>query len=373
MTQIRRELESSAEERRFGTGWLSGTAGLVLAVVGVGAVLCLRYPDLLTVPDARAFYNVGIVRLALHVVLISAFTLGATSVALRQSKVLGGTAMTLVLAAAVLGGSRAQSSLDLQSDVYFGLDWFLLNLILTGIIFIPLERIFRLNDQPIFRVEWREDLFYFFVTSLLVQGLTYLSLAPSMAVLKFTQGAAIREWVGSQPVILQFFEIMFLTDLVQYWVHRLFHRVSWLWHFHAVHHSAQSMDWIAGSRMHFFEIVALRGLTVVPMYVLGFTEPAMYAYVFFVYLFSTFVHSNLRWTFGPASYWFVTPRFHHWHHGIEREAIDVNFAVHFPILDRLFGTYYLPPDGKWPSGYGIHGPMPKGFWRQFLYPFTRRA
>ena len=63
MTQIRRELESSAEERRFGTGWLSGTAGLVLAVIGVGAVLCLRYPDLLTVPDARAFYNIGIVRL----------------------------------------------------------------------------------------------------------------------------------------------------------------------------------------------------------------------------------------------------------------------------------------------------------------------
>jgi len=32
------------------------------------------------------------------------------------------------------------------------------------------------------------------------------------------------------------------------------------------------------------------------------------------------------------------PRFHHWHHGIEEEAIDVNFAIHFPWLDRLFGT-----------------------------------
>ena len=51
----------------------------------------------------------------------------------------------------------------------------------------------------------------------------------------------------------------------------------------------------------------------------------------------------------------------------------MNFAVHFPILDRMFGTYYMPPDGQWPSGYGIHGPMPKGFLRQFLYPFTRRG
>ncbi len=373
MSKLRTELESDRERRRFGTGWLSGTAAVVLAVVGVGTVLCLRYPDLLTVPDAREFYNVGVIRLALHLVLIGAFVLGAVSIVLRETKVLGFAAMGLVLAAAVLGGSRAQEAVNIETDVYFGLDWFLLNLILTGIIFVPLERMFRLRDQPIFRVEWREDLFYFFVSSLLVQGLTYLSLAPSMAILKHSEWSTLRGWVASQPVIVQFFEIMFFTDLVQYWMHRAFHRVSWLWHFHAVHHSAQSMDWIAGSRMHFFEIVILRGLTIIPTYALGFSEPAMYAYIFFVYLFSTFVHSNLRWTFGPLSAWFVTPRFHHWHHGIEREAIDVNFAVHFPILDRMFGTYYMPPDGQWPSGYGIHGPMPKGFLRQFLYPFTRRG
>lgn len=366
------DLESPRESRRLGSGWISGASALVLSVIGLGAVLCLRYPDVLTVADARQYYNVGIVRIALHLVLIAAFALGATSLVLRERKVLGMSAMALVLASAALGGSRAQEAVNVESDVYLGLDWFLLNLILTGIIFIPLERIFRLRDQPIFRIEWREDLFYFFVSSLLVQGLTYLSMLPSATIMKHWQAASVREWVASQPLIVQFFEIMFLTDFVQYWVHRGFHRVSWLWHFHAVHHSAQSMDWVAGSRMQFFEIVALRGLTIVPMYVLGFAGPAMYAYIFFVYLFSTFVHSNLRWTFGPVSAWFVTPRFHHWHHGIEREAIDVNFAVHFPVLDRLFGTYYLPSDGRWPSGYGIKGPMPKGFVRQFLYPFIRR-
>ncbi|MGC4006484.1 MAG: hypothetical protein QM811_26515 [Pirellulales bacterium] len=45
--------------------------------------------------------------------------------------------------------------------------------------------------------------------------------------------------------------------------------------------------------------------------------------------------------------------------------------MHFPIFDRLFGTYYLPED-KWPSGYGIGGhPVPHGYWAQFLYPFQR--
>jgi sterol desaturase/sphingolipid hydroxylase (fatty acid hydroxylase superfamily) len=92
-----------------------------------------------------------------------------------------------------------------------------------------------------------------------------------------------------------------------------------------------------------------------------------------VYFLSSTVHSNLRINFGKLGRYIVTPRFHHWHHGIEKEAIDVNFAIHFPTLDRLFGTYYLPEDGSWPSGYGIaNHPVPKGFFRQFLYPFTAK-
>ena len=57
----------------------------------------------------------------------------------------------------------------------------------------------------------------------------------------------------------------------------------------------------------------------------------------------------------------------------EKEAIDVNFAIHFPWLDKLFGTYYMPPK-QWPSGYGIGGhPVPNGYWQQFLYPFKRKT
>ena len=48
----------------------------------------------------------------------------------------------------------------------------------------------------------------------------------------------------------------------------------------------------------------------------------------------------------------------------------MNFAIHLPLLDRLFGTYHLPD--RWPSGYGVDGhPVPKGYWKQLLYPFQR--
>jgi sterol desaturase/sphingolipid hydroxylase (fatty acid hydroxylase superfamily) len=69
----------------------------------------------------------------------------------------------------------------------------------------------------------------------------------------------------------------------------------------------------------------------------------------------------------------VTPRFHHWHHGAEVEAIDKNFAVHLPWLDRLFGTYHAPVN-QWPQAYGIAGnPVPDGYLEQLTYPVSRSA
>ena len=78
--------------------------------------------------------------------------------------------------------------------------------------------------------------------------------------------------VSSQPGIVQFLEILVLTDLCQYWIHRAFHRVPLLWRFHEIHHSAETMDWIAGARLHLVDVAVTRGLTYVPIYVLGFDQ-----------------------------------------------------------------------------------------------------
>lgn len=370
MKKLAKEID--ADDKHFGSGWISGFAGLVLALLGLAMVLCFCYPQFLTVEGTRKFYvdNVTIFRILTHVVLVAAFACALISAFLRSSRMLGFTAMAIILLATLMGGSRATELAHGDSDYYLGLDFFILNLIMLGAIFIPIERFFRQNDQPILRYEWREDLLYFFISTLFVQALTFLSLAPSLAVLGATQWAGgIRGAIASQPVVLQFLEIMFLTDLVQYWFHRSFHQFPWLWRFHAIHHSAQRMDWIAGSRMHVLEVILLRAFTTLPMYVMGFSETALYAYIFFVYLMSVFIHSNVRFRFGPLAYLIATPKFHHWHHGVEREAIDKNFAIHFPVLDMMFGTFHLPKN-RWPEGYGIGGhPIPKGFWKQFLYPF----
>ncbi len=371
--KIRDDLESPAELRRPGTGWLSGVAGLVGAIAGLFFVLCLRYPALLSMPPARTLYAQPAFRLGLHLLLVAAFAASIVSLVLRVNKALGLAAISIVLLATVLGGSRVRSGGELTSGYFLGLDWFVLNVIFSGFLFIPLERLFpRYRGQPLFRLEWREDLFYYLVSSLMVQALTFISMAPAIAILAHTRWTALRSAIGSQPVVLQLIEIMFLTDVVQYWVHRAFHRVPFLWGFHAVHHSARSMDWMAGARMHFLEIIILRGTTVIPMYILGFVPMALHAYILLVYIHSTYVHANLGWNFDRIGRFIVTPRFHHWHHGVEKEAIDVNFAIHFPLLDRLFGTYHLPK-GAWPAEYGIAGhPVPTSYLRQFWYPFAQK-
>lgn len=372
MRQITEEMD--AKDRHVGSGWISGMLSIVLATIGLSTTLCLLYPQFFTVADIRGYYNVGLIRFALQLVLVVAFGFGVFSVALRRSKVLGFVGMTMVLAATLMGGSRATQRLEVASDIYLGLDFFLLNFILLGVIFIPIERLCKKRDQPIFRDDWREDLFYFFFSSLFVQVLAYLSLTPSMTWLGQTAWAGgLRELVASQPLVLQFFEIMFLVDLVQYFFHRAFHEVPFLWRFHSVHHSAKQLDWIAGSRMHLFEMVLLRSVTTLPMYLIGFAEPVLYAYIFVVYLVSTFVHSNIRYQFGWLQYVMVTPRFHHWHHGIDDEAMDINYSVHFPFIDRIFGTYHMPGD-SWPDGYGVQGhPVPRGYLKQFMYPFRKRS
>ena len=89
-------------------------------------------------------------------------------------------------------------------------------------------------------------------------------------------------------------------------------------------------------------------------------------------MYSAMVHANLNWTFGPLRYVFASPVFHRWHHVAEGEGINKNFASTFPILDLIFGTFYMPA-GQLPANFGNgEDAFPEGFWGQLIYPFRRK-
>jgi sterol desaturase/sphingolipid hydroxylase (fatty acid hydroxylase superfamily) len=96
--------------------------------------------------------------------------------------------------------------------------------------------------------------------------------------------------------------------------------------------------------LHLVDVAVTRGLTYVPIYLLGFAEGPLFAYLVVVSAQATFIthHANVRFEFGPFKWLIARPQFHHWHHADEVEAIDKNFAVHLPASDAIFGTMYLP-------------------------------
>jgi sterol desaturase/sphingolipid hydroxylase (fatty acid hydroxylase superfamily) len=360
-----------SENRRIGSGWPSGVLSIALGAIGLGAVICFHFPEFFTMPELRGLYPVPYIRALLHLVLVGAFLFGVLSVMLRPSKRMGATGIGLTLVAALLGGSRVPIDGELGDGPFLGLDWFLLNLIAYSAIFIPLERFFaRLPEQPVFRSHWRTDLSYFFVSTLLVQVTTLLTLQPAMIFFNWASVPALQEAMRALPYLVQFVAILFVADLTQYWVHRAFHRVPLLWRFHRIHHSAEAMDWLAGSRLHLVDVAVTRGLSYVPIYVLGFAEGPLFAYVVFVSIQATFIHANLRWSLRPLRGILATPQFHHWHHAADAEAVDVNFAVHLPVLDRMFGTFHLP-EARWPDAYGLAGGerVPPGYVPQLVEPF----
>jgi sterol desaturase/sphingolipid hydroxylase (fatty acid hydroxylase superfamily) len=82
--------------------------------------------------------------------------------------------------------------------------------------------------------------------ALAVQWVTIITMKPAQVLFAWVLDEQWRMSIGKQPLWLQIIEILLITDFVQYWAHRAFHRIPFLWKFHAIHHSAERMDWLAG-------------------------------------------------------------------------------------------------------------------------------
>ena len=365
------DIFGDAEPTDFGTGWWSGVSSAFFGLLSFGAVLCLHFPQLLTLPQFRPHYPMHAIRLLIQCLIVGAAVLGIISSILRKKKALALTGLLLATAAAALGGSSVRINETLHDGPAIGLDWFLLDLLLTAVIYVPLERLWPLHpEQGTFRKQWTLDVVYFMSTHLPIQILSFLILLPAVQFAKYLSVPGLQSLITRLPWFLQFFLAVLVADLAEYFIHLAFHKVPFLWRFHAVHHSSTELDWLSGSRGHFFEDIIVRTCILTPL-MIAFSQSVILAYLIFVTLQATWSHCN----FLPSPRWLatclVTPKYHHWHHTSQKEGFDKNFAVHFPWIDKIFGTYYYPDE--WPISYGLEGEqISPGFIRQTLEPFTRR-
>ena len=361
----------SEVEFKFGEGLISGYLSAFSGLLSLAGVFCFLFPEYLTTASLRASYNVEYLRLLLLAMLILSFVFGAMNFLFEKGRSPAIIGLSSALIATLLGGPYVEITATEYKDFTLGLDWFILSILFSALIFIPLEKLYpKYKSQKILRDEWQTDLAYFAVNYLLVSIILLVSL--NIAPLFFTWAVSdkLQGIVRSWPVAVQFIVVIFIADLAQYIVHRSYHHVPFLWKIHAVHHSAKALDWLASSRINFFEILITRTSIFLPLYLLGFSYEALAAYVALFHFQAVFIHANFGMNFGFLDYILTTPHYHHWHHSDRKEARDINYAINLPVIDMIFGTFHLPK-GKWPETYGIQGkPVPKGIIQQQLYPFT---
>jgi lathosterol oxidase len=365
-----RRIFGDDEAKSLGSGWVGGVVSLMGGALGLFSVLCLHFPQLLTAPVLRSHYPVPLLRGVLQAVLIASVLLGLFSLARRRRKILGLTGIFLSVSAMALGGAAVPLPESVDTKFGLGLEWFALNLLVLALIFVPLERALpQHREQRVFRPEWTTDGMHFLISHLLVQAFSWAALLPSLMLRNSLLPAGAFAPLRALPLPLQFLAVLALADFTQYWVHRSFHQLSSLWRLHAVHHSSSAMDWLAGSRMHPLDALVTRAAVMTVLVLAGAAPAAVAIYLAFVSFHAVFIHAN----FGAGLRWLdqvlVTPRYHHFHHAAEAAAIDKNFAVHLPLLDRIFGTQFLP-EARWPEGYGLaHGGMAQTYLAQILGPF----
>jgi sterol desaturase/sphingolipid hydroxylase (fatty acid hydroxylase superfamily) len=237
------------------------------------------------------------------------------------------------------------------------------------LVFRPLEMVFPARrGQGFFRPAWFTDLCFFLGQYLLWSGLVLWVLTHFSHWLTAIVPADFRAGVAAQPWWLQALEVVLLSDVLVYWGHRLQHRVGFLWRFHAVHHSAEHLDWLAAHREHPLDTIYTMGLINLPAFVLGFPLETIAGFIAFRGIWAIYIHSNVRLPIGPLRMLIGAPELHHWHHDRDRAA--GNYANISPLMDILFGTYRCPDHE--PAHFGLNEPPPATYLGHMVQPLLPR-
>lgn len=236
------------------------------------------------------------------------------------------------------------------------------------------------KNQSIFRKDFWLDGFYmffnFFIFTIIISGVyKILEVLFGQLGIKAESLALIN--TSSWPIWGQLLLFFVLLDFVQWFTHVCLHKFNFLWRFHQVHHSVKEMGFAAHLRYHWMENIFYKPLKTFGVLLLGGFEPEQAYIVHFVAIsIGHLNHANIKLTYGPLKYIFNNPVMHLYHHSysLPEGKYGVNFGISLSLWDYLFKTNHIPEDsGKLELGYPGDDKMPKGFWGQLVYGFSRKS
>ena len=185
--------------------------------------------------------------------------------------------------------------------------------------------------------------------------------------------------------------VLIIADFWTFYLHRLQHRVWWLWEFHKVHHSAEVLALgVTGRRHHPIDEVGMKVIagTVFPGFVFGcfaYLTGANIAEITIlgidlmmiakIVTFYKLRESHIPMRFSPAiERILISPAQHQLHHSVDPRHYNRNFGSLFAFWDTLFGSW--APSPKEPLRYGLadgESAEYRSLWRLYTLPFVKIA
>lgn len=252
---------------------------------------------------------------------------------------------------------------------------------------VLLKRLF--SRQYLWHPSARLDYQLFVINPLLtgaVSGLLVISAIPvALSVsnaLDAQVGSVSPGWPAWLVTALYTLTLFIADDFTRYLLHRLMHRIPWLWSIHRLHHSATVLTPVTVFRIHPLEsLLYANRMFLTQGVVLG-----VFFFAFgmrlsawdiaganaFTYLFNllgaNLRHSHIRLSYGlRLEKWLISPAQHQLHHSNRREHANRNFGAFLAIWDRLGGTLTCSP-GEQIDGFGVgngsdhHANLAQAYW-----------
>lgn len=197
---------------------------------------------------------------------------------------------------------------------------------------------------PVTNFTWRLNTVWF--TTLLLSAMTAT----------FGPAPQSHEWTTTAIVL---FTILFALaeDFGYFLFHLASHRIGWMWAFHKVHHSAETLQVFANVRVHPVEVMltgpfkALTGAFVMAPALYFWAGDVSFTTILGMNLMAAFYgfvggqlhHCHIWISWGRVlEHIFISPAQHQIHHSTQPQHWDRNMGGNFALWDWAFGTLYVP-------------------------------
>lgn len=239
-----------------------------------------------------------------------------------------------------------------------------------GLVILQLERWFPYEEEwTKGKNDWNLDLTYYIINYgiKLAAQILFIWLAGNFQFLTL--------FPTHFPFWIQVVIALTIIDFFLFFVHWQSHKYNFLWRLHSIHHSSERLYFLNGEKRHAIHQILEGSPGIFVCLFVGTPQPVIVAALAVLAINLFMQHTNLNYKAGILRKFFCVAELHRWHHRSDYKDAQVNYGAWLTIWDHIFKTAY--DSSKVSTELGQIGiaeekNFPKSYWKQFLYPFSKR-